>query len=67
VIPIALLALRDFLAVHGNVAGRLDADANLRSIYRHDGHFDVIADAQTLPGSASQYQHGWAPPEFSAH
>jgi hypothetical protein len=57
----ALFAFRDFLAIDGDIAGRLDADANLRTVHRHHGHFHIVADAQTFTGAASEYQHEKAP------
>jgi hypothetical protein len=39
------LAFGDFLAIHGNIDGRLDADANLRAIDGHHRHFDVVTDS----------------------
>jgi hypothetical protein len=56
-IPFALLAFRDFLTIDGNIPGRLDADANLRAVHRHHGHFDIVAYAQTFTGAAGKYQH----------
>jgi hypothetical protein len=60
--PFALFAFRDFLAIDSDIAGCLDADANLRTVHRHHGHFDIIADAQTFTGAARQYQHEKTPP-----
>jgi hypothetical protein len=54
---LALRAFRDFLAIDGDIAGRLDPDANLRTVHRHHGHFHIVADAQTFAGAASEYQH----------
>jgi hypothetical protein len=45
VLAIAPFALRDLLSVDRDVARRLDADADLRSVHRHDGYFNIIADA----------------------
>src|ERR1700674_123167 len=56
-----LFAFRNFLAVDGDVAGRLDADANLGAVHRHHGHLNIVANAQTLTGAASEYQHVEAP------
>src|ERR1700722_3614796 len=56
-LSLALLAFRDFLAVHRYVTGRLDADAHLRTVHRHHGHFHIIANAQGLTGATSKYQH----------
>jgi len=49
---IAPLAFGDFLTVDRNVARRFDADANLSSIHRHDGDFNVIAYAKGFTGSS---------------
>ena len=38
----ATLAFCNFFAVDADVDGRVDADANLRSFYRHDGYFNVV-------------------------
>jgi hypothetical protein len=62
--PFALFAFRDFLAIDGDIAGRLDADANLRTVHRHHGYFHIVADAQTFTGAASEYQHEKAPMWF---
>jgi hypothetical protein len=32
----------------------------LRSVHRHDGNFNVVADPQRLTGSSGQYQHKFA-------
>jgi len=60
-VSFALFSCRDFLAIDSDAAGRLDADANLRTIHRHHGYFDIIADAQRFTGAPRQYQHGEAP------
>jgi hypothetical protein len=60
-ISFALFAFRDFFPIDGDIAGRLDADAHLRTVHRHHGHFHIIANAQSLTGAASEYQHVMAP------
>src|SRR5882757_10679076 len=57
VLAIAPFALRDLFSVDRNVARRLDADADLRSVHRHDGYFNVVADSQGFAGSSRQYEH----------
>ncbi len=39
------LAFSDFFAVDADIDGRLDADANLRTVHRHDGDFDVVTNS----------------------
>jgi hypothetical protein len=60
ILAVAAFALRDFFAVHSDIARRLDTNSNLRSVHRHDGDFDVVADTQRLTGSSCQYQHKFA-------
>jgi hypothetical protein len=60
-LSLALLAFRDFFPIDGDIARRLDADAHLRTVHRHHGHFHIIANAQSLTGAASEYQHVMAP------
>jgi hypothetical protein len=60
VLAVAPFALRDLLSVHRDFARRLDADSDLRSVHRHDGDFNVVADTQRLTGSSGQYQHRFA-------
>ena len=60
VLAVAPFALRDLFAVHRDIARRLDADSNLRSVHRHDGDFNVVADTQRFTGSSGQYQHRFA-------
>ena len=38
-------ALGDFFAVDADVDGCLDADAYLRAVHGHYGHFDVVTDS----------------------
>ena len=42
---LAPLTLRDLFAVNDHIARRFDADAHLRTIDGHDGHFDIIANS----------------------
>jgi hypothetical protein len=51
-ISFALFAFRDFLAIDSDIAGSLDADSDLRTVHRHHGHLDIIADAQALTSAA---------------
>jgi hypothetical protein len=37
-------AFRNFFAIHADIDGRLDADSNLSTIDRHDGHFHIVTD-----------------------
>jgi hypothetical protein len=53
-ISFALFAFRDFLAIDSDIAGSLDADSDLRTVHRHHGHLDIVADAQALTSAASQ-------------
>ena len=39
------LAFGDFFAVDADIDGCLDADANLRAVDSHYGHFNVVANA----------------------
>jgi len=41
----AALALGDFFAVNADVDGGFDADADLRSVDRHDRNFDVVTNS----------------------
>lgn len=61
-------ALRDFFTVDDHVARRFDADANLRAVHRHDGHFNVVANPKGFAGASGKYQHGciYACCEFDA-
>jgi hypothetical protein len=61
------LAFGDFLAIDGDITGCLDADPNLRAVHCHHGDFDILADAQCLPGAAGEYQHEMAPSEGTLH
>lgn len=54
---VAALSFGNFLPIHRDVARRLDADAHLGPVYCHDGHFDVVADAQGFTGPSCQYEH----------
>jgi hypothetical protein len=54
---VSALALRDFLAVDDHVARRLDADAHLSAVDRHDGHFDLVTDAQSFAGATCEDEH----------
>jgi hypothetical protein len=51
-ISFALFAFRDFLAIDSDIAGSLDADSDLRTVHRHHGHLDIVADAQALTSAA---------------
>jgi hypothetical protein len=62
-----LLAQRNFFPIDRDVARRLDADANLRTVDGHHSHFNGIADAQCLTGPASEYQHKSAPADSMAY
>ena len=42
---LSALALGDFFAVDADVDGRLDADAYLRAVDGHHGHFDIVTDS----------------------
>ena len=39
------LAFGDLFAVDADIDGCLDADANLRTVDRHYGDFDVVTDS----------------------
>jgi hypothetical protein len=54
----AAFTLRDFFAVDDHVARRFDADANLRSIHRHHGDFNVVANSKGFASASGKYQHG---------
>jgi hypothetical protein len=56
-LAITPLADRDLLAIDSDVPRRFDPDANLGPVDRHDGDFDVIADAQSFASPSSQYEH----------
>ena len=45
VLAVAPFTLRDLLSVDRDVARRFDADADLRSVHRHDGYLNVVTDA----------------------
>jgi hypothetical protein len=66
-LSLALFAFRDFLPVYCYITGRLDADAHLRTVHRHHGYFHIIADAQSLTGATSKYQHVTAPANVSGY
>jgi hypothetical protein len=66
-LSLALLAQGDFLAIYRDIARRLDADADLRTVDGHHRYFYLIADAQRLTGSASEYQHRSAPADSMKH
>jgi hypothetical protein len=51
------LAFGDFFAVDAYVDGGLDADAYLRAVDRHHGHFNVVANSQRFPSAPSKYEH----------
>jgi hypothetical protein len=51
-VSFALFAFRDFLSIDSDIAGSLDADSDLRTVHRHHGHLDIIADAQALTSAA---------------
>src|SRR5690606_12168084 len=50
-------ALVDFLAVHGHVLGRGDADPHLVPLHAENGDGDRIADHQGFADAAGQNQH----------
>jgi hypothetical protein len=52
------IALGDFLAMNGDVLGRVDADAYLVTLHADDRHGDVVADHHRLTHLSRQYQHG---------
>jgi hypothetical protein len=51
-VSFALFALRDLLSIDSDIAGSLDADSDLRTVHRHHGHLDIVADAQALTSAA---------------
>jgi len=55
--PLAELPLCDLLSIHGDVARRIDAYANLRPVDRNYRYLDFIADTQRFTGAARQNQH----------
>ena len=56
-LTISPFAFRNFFSVDSNIARRLDADADLSAIHRHDSDFNVVADSQGFAGSSGEYQH----------
>lgn len=57
VLFLAPLAFRNFFTIDAYIDGSFDADANLRSIYRHDRNFDVVTNSQRFSRTSSKYQH----------
>jgi hypothetical protein len=54
-------ALKDFLAMHGHFARRLDADAYLIALDAEHGDFNVVADHYGLADSPCQNKHPCLP------
>jgi hypothetical protein len=56
-VAFALLAQGDFLAVHDDIARRLDPEPDLASVHGQHRDFNLVADAHRFAGSPGQYQH----------
>jgi len=52
-------ALVDFLTVHGNLLGRVNANAHLITFNAQHGDSHIITDHQGLSDPASQNQHSF--------
>lgn len=50
--------LIDLLPQHPDFSRRGDAEPDLVAAHTDHGHYDIVADGETLAGSATQYQHG---------
>jgi hypothetical protein len=48
------LAFGDFFAIDADIDGRLDADADLGTVDRHDRHFHVFAYSQRFTGTSGK-------------
>ena len=61
---LALDALVDFLAMHGDVARGVDADTHLVALDAKDGNGDFVTNHEGLAHATSQDQHGFFLPFF---
>jgi hypothetical protein len=56
-ISVTAFAFRDFLTVHNDMAGRLDTYPHLRAIDGHHGDLHIVANSQSLAGTACKNEH----------
>jgi NDP-sugar pyrophosphorylase family protein len=59
---LAFDALENFLAMHGDVFWRLDAQAHLIAVHPEHGHDDVGTNHDSLTDVSRDYQHRGPPP-----
>ena len=53
-----LHGLMDLLPQHPDFPRRGNAQPDLVAAHTDNGHYNIVADGETLAGSATQYQHG---------